>query len=135
VPFDSFERSSARADGEERDGQAARLAGIGSVVGALASSSCCLIPLLLFSLGLSGVWLGALTSLAPYQPWMLAATAACIGVGFYFAYRRPRGACAAAGACARPGRRRLVLAALWSAALLALVAAAFPYLAPVLLDV
>lgn len=117
------------------DDTVARIAGLGSVVGAVAASSCCLLPLVLFSIGLSGAWLGMLTSLSPYQPWMLAGTAVFLAAGFYFAYRRPIGACATDGSCTTPGRRRLVRGMLWGAALLAVAAGTFPYLAPVLLDV
>ena len=35
----------------------------GSVIGALAMSSCCILPLVLFSLGVTGAWLGNLTAL------------------------------------------------------------------------
>src|SRR5262245_16002083 len=44
-----------------------RLMAAGGLVGALAASSCCILPLLLFSLGVSGAWIGNLTRLAPYQ--------------------------------------------------------------------
>ncbi len=111
------------------------LAGVGSLLGAVGASSCCILPLVLFSLGASGPWLGQLTALAPLQPWLLGATALFLASGFYLVYRRPRGTCAVDGACARPGRRRLVIVALWTATVIAALAAVFPYLAPVLLDV
>jgi mercuric ion transport protein len=50
----------------------------GGVLGALAASSCCILPLVLFSLGVSGAWIGNLTRLAPYQPVFIAATIACL---------------------------------------------------------
>jgi mercuric ion transport protein len=37
------------------------------LVGALAASSCCILPLVLFGLGVSGAWIGNFTQLAPYQ--------------------------------------------------------------------
>ena len=42
------------------------------VLGALAASSCCIAPLLLFALGVSGAWIANLTQLAPYQPLFIA---------------------------------------------------------------
>jgi len=55
-----------------KDGVATRRAqkfvAAGGVLGALAASSCCIAPLILFSLGVSG----ALTRLAPYQPYFTA---------------------------------------------------------------
>src|SRR5262249_44543465 len=49
-----------------------RLMAAGGLVGALAASSCCILPLVLFSLGVSGAWIGNLTQLAPYQPFFIA---------------------------------------------------------------
>lgn len=40
----------------------------GGVLGAIAASSCCVLPLVLFSVGIGGAWIGNLTALAPYQP-------------------------------------------------------------------
>jgi hypothetical protein len=50
------------------------LVAAGGVFGALAASSCCIVPLVLFGLGISGAWIGNLTQLAPYQPYFIAAT-------------------------------------------------------------
>lgn len=134
MPFDHHARVSQDAVPQPENAASGRIVGIGSVLGALGASSCCVLPLALFSLGLSGAWLGRLTALAPLQPWMLGATAIFLATGFYLVYRRPRGACAADGVCVRPARRRLLVATLWTSAGLAAIAAAFPYLAPVLLD-
>ena len=41
------------------------LAAAGGILGALAASSCCILPLALFMLGISGAWIGNLTTLAP----------------------------------------------------------------------
>jgi mercuric ion transport protein len=110
----------------------AGLAAAGGILGALVASSCCILPLVLFTAGISGVWIGNLTALAPYQPIFLAATAGFLGVGYWLVYRQPQVACAD-GACARPLPRRGVKAVLWAATALVLAAVAFNYLAPVLL--
>ena len=39
-----------------------------AAVASLLASSCCLLPLLLVSVGLSGAWLGSLRILQPYSP-------------------------------------------------------------------
>jgi mercuric ion transport protein len=110
----------------------ARWAAAGGILGALAASSCCILPLALFMLGISGAWIGNLTALAPYQPIFFAATAGCLGVGYYLVYRQPKAVCAD-GSCTRPLSKRGVKAALWAATMLVLAAVAFDYLAPVLL--
>ena len=50
----------------------------GGVIGAVLASSCCIGPLLLLSVGVSGAWIGNLTALAPYQPLFLVLTLAAL---------------------------------------------------------
>ena len=38
------------------------------LLAALATSSCCLLPFLFVTVGVSGAWIGNLTALAPFQP-------------------------------------------------------------------
>src|SRR5262244_2409090 len=90
----------------------------GGLLGALVASSCCILPLVLFGLGVSGAWIGNLTRLAPYQPYFVAATAACLGYGYWLLYRSKKVACADAEACARPLPHRIVTISLVSATLL-----------------
>ncbi|MDF2113977.1 mercuric transporter MerT family protein [Roseiarcaceae bacterium H3SJ34-1] len=110
-----------------------RLIAVGGILGALAASSCCIVPLILFSLGIGGAWIGNLTALAPYKPLFVAGTAGILGYGFYLVYWKPRRACAEDAACARPIPNRLVQIALWIATLLVIAAFAFDYVAPLLL--
>lgn len=106
-----------------------RLVAAGSILAAVAASSCCLLPFGLAVLGVSGAWLGTLTRLAAYQPIFLAATLGLLAVGFVLAYRRPGAACGTGPVCTRPGSDRVVKLALWTAAVLAASALAFPYAA------
>lgn len=106
-----------------------RLVAVGGLIGALAASSCCILPLVLFSLGISGAWIANLTALAPYKPYFAAATIALLGYGYYLVYVKPRPACAD-GSCARPLPNRLVKASLWTATVLVMAALAFDSLAP-----
>jgi mercuric ion transport protein len=105
-------------------------AAAGGILGALGSMACCILPLALFMLGISGAWIGNLTALAPYQPIFFAATAGFLGVGYYLVYWQPKAVC---GTCARLLPKRSVKAVLWAATALVLAAVAFDYLAPVLL--
>lgn len=111
-----------------------RLAAVGGVLGALAASSCCIIPLILFSLGIGGAWIGNLTALAPYKPLFVAGTAGLLGYGFYLVFWKPKRACADSAACARPIPSRLVQLALWLATALVIAAFGFDYAAPLLLS-
>ena len=78
----SLAAAPSRSEVAPADGKAG-WAAAGGILGALAASSCCILPLALFMLGISGAWIGNLTALAPYQPIFSAATAGCLGVGYY----------------------------------------------------
>jgi len=106
----------------------------GGLLGALAASSCCILPVVLFSLGIGGAWIGNFTQLAPYQPYFLAATAVCLGTGYWLVHRASKRACADGEACARPLPNRLVKIALVAATVLVVIALGFDFLAPLLLN-
>ncbi len=121
-------------DSQQSDDSAkARLIAAGGILGAIAASTCCIVPLVLFSLGISGAWIGSLTALSAYQPIFIAITLGFLGYGFWMVYRKPKIACADGEACARPLPNRVVKSALWLATALVLLAFAWPYLVPLIL--
>lgn len=96
---------------------------------ALLASACCLGPLILVSLGLSGAWIGQMTRLEPYRPWFLIVSMIALG----FAYRRifrPLAECQPGEVCAVPSVRRAYRWLFWIVTALVLVAFGFPYVAP-----
>ncbi len=105
---------------------------VGGLLAALAASSCCILPVVLFSLGVSGAWIANFTQLAPYKPIFLAATVALLGSGYWLVHRSPKRTCAEGKACARPLANRLVTVALVVATALAIAAFGFDYVAPYL---
>jgi mercuric ion transport protein len=106
----------------------------GGLVGALAASSCCILPLALFSIGVSGAWIGSFTRLAPYQPYFLAAALVSLGAGYRAVYRSSKRDCAGHGECAREFPNSLVKAALIGATALIVVALGFDFIAPLLFN-
>jgi mercuric ion transport protein len=100
----------------------------GGLLGALAASSCCILPLAMFGLGVSGAWIGNFTQLAPYQPYFIAPTLAFLAYGYWLVYGRR--ACADGNACARPLPNRIVKASLVVATLLVVAALALDFIAP-----
>jgi mercuric ion transport protein len=122
--------SAARHGAASAKGMTLAMAG---VVAGLGASSCCVIPFALFTLGVSGAWIGNLTALAPYQPVFLALALACLAAGYVLAYRRPK-ACVQGSACASPTSGRVVKAGLWTGTVIVVLAAGFPYLAPLFID-
>ncbi|MBT2131589.1 mercuric transporter MerT family protein [Aliiroseovarius lamellibrachiae] len=112
------------------DSRKARMIAAGGILGALAASTCCIVPLILFSLGVSGAWIGNLTALEPYKPIFIAITLGFLGYGYWMVYRKPK-ACAQGEACARPLPNRLVKSALWVATVLIMIALFWTWIAPV----
>ncbi len=109
-----------------------RLIAAGGILAAIAASTCCVVPLVLFSLGISGAWIGNLTALTPYKPFFITITLGFLGYGYYLVYRKPKVACAEGEACARPLPNRIVKGALWFATVLVLIAFAWPLIIPVI---
>src|SRR5258708_8399809 len=79
-------QAEARRVGEERS---QRLLTLGGILGALAASTCCVVPLVLFGLGISGAWIANRTPLPPYQPPFLLGTPPCLAARCLIA-PRPR---------------------------------------------
>ncbi len=108
----------------------ARMIAAGGVLGAIAASSCCIVPLILFSLGVSGAWVGNLTALAPYKPIFITITLGFLAYGYWMVYRKPK-ACADGAACAQPLPNKLVKTALWASTFLIVAALFWGWIAPV----
>lgn len=106
----------------------------GGLFGALAASSCCILPLALFGLGVSGAWIGNFTRLAAYQPYFLAATLAFLGGGYWLVYRSRARVCADGEACARPLPNRMVKTGLVLATILVVAALGLDFIAPLFLN-
>ncbi len=122
------------ADGAAgRQSAGAALLSIGGILGALGAASCCVAPFTLFTLGVSGAWIGNLTALERYQPLFAAVTLGFLGGGFYLVYPKPRVACAEGTYCATPRSGRVAKIGLWTATVLVVIALGFPRLAPLFL--
>ena len=106
---------------------ATRLLSLAGIVAAIGAASCCVIPFLLFALGVSGAWISNLTALEPYQPIFAAVSLGFIGWGAWRLRRQAKIACAA-GYCATDRADRIARIGLWTAAVLIVIALAFPYL-------
>ena len=108
-----------------------RIAAAGSVIGAVLASTCCILPLLLVTLGVSGAWIGNLSALGPYKPWFAAVTILFLGFGFWQVYWKPKQECEDGSYCASPTSDRVVKIALWFATILVALALTIDYWAPI----
>jgi mercuric ion transport protein len=93
----------------------------GGLLASLLASSCCILPLVLVSVGIGGSWMSTLTSLSPYQPYFLMAAAGLIGWGLRQAYRKQE-VCVPGSLCAGPSAGRVTKTLLWAGAMLAIAA-------------
>jgi len=113
-------------------GSAERGLATASMFGAILVSSCCIVPLLLVTLGVSGAWIGSLTALEVYKPLFLTGTVVLLGLGFWRIYFGPKKVYAEGSSCARSASGRITKSALWIATALALLGATVNVWAPLL---
>lgn len=95
---------------------------------ALLASACCLGPLVLIMLGISGAWIGSLTLLEPYQPWFMGAAAIALVVAGRRIWR-PAVACDVGQVCERPMVNRSYKVLFVLVVLLLGISLAFPWIA------
>ena len=94
---------------------------------AVLASTCCLGPLVLVVLGVSGAWIGNLTKLEPYRLYFVGGAV----IALLFAWRRifrPVEACEPGQVCAAPQTRRVYKMLFGIVSLLVFIALVFPYL-------
>jgi mercuric ion transport protein len=99
------------------------LLGAGTVLSAVAASLCCILPVVVATLGVGSAALGGWFE--PARPYFLALTVLFLALGFYQAYR-PR-ECPPGQECAVPARLRRQRILLWILTPVALLLMTFPY--------
>lgn len=104
----------------------------GGVLGAFLASACCIGPLVLLTLGVSGAWIGNLTALEPYKPIFAVIALGFIGSGFWQVYFRKPVACAPDSYCARPETAWITKTALWASLILVVAALTIVWWTPLL---
>lgn len=118
---------------ETGEGSAERRKGwlaAGGMLAAVLASTCCIVPLVLVTLGISGAWIGTLTAMAPYKPYFAAISLLFIAAGFWQVYVRAKPACAGGSSCARPQITLVTKSALWIATALVLLSLTIGWWAP-----
>jgi mercuric ion transport protein len=102
---------------------------VAGILTALGASICCLGPLLLLTIGVSGAWISSLTALEPYRPIFIGLTLlsfAFAGYRLYFA----KELCAPGSLCANPRTLKHQRLAFWIVAVFALSLIVAPWIAP-----
>jgi mercuric ion transport protein len=102
---------------------------LASALAAIGASACCVLPLVLLTLGIGGAWVAQLTKLEPYRPFFVFIALIFLALAWRKLYRAPQ-ACAADKPCAddRVIARQRVL--FWTTVLPLGALLVFPWFAP-----
>jgi mercuric ion transport protein len=125
MDLDSLKREAAIMNSQKKTFITLAAGGLATILAA----ACCLGPLVLVSIGLSGAWIANLQLLEPYRPIFLGGAF----VALFFAWRRiyrPAAACKPSEICALPKTKSVYKVIFWTVAALVFVALVFPYVAP-----
>ena len=85
-----------------------------AAIGSVLASSCCLLPLVFVSIGLTGVWLGRLRALQPFSPILLSISVVALLAAIYNGIPK----------------RPLYRGAIWAIATLTIILLLMPVIAP-----
>jgi mercuric ion transport protein len=110
------------------------LLGIATGIGAIAASSCCVVPLVLATLGAGAGVFGTLDALVPWRVPLLVVGGTGVAVGWFAWWRKRRVSCEVGSTCATPSGSRTALALLLLASLIVATAIGWDFLEPALLE-
>jgi mercuric ion transport protein len=99
------------------------------ILAAIGASICCVGPLVLLALGVSGAWIGSLTALEPYRPFFIGLTLLFLAFAFHRLYFARR-VCTPESACANPRTLKRQRLAFWIVTVLVFGLIAVPWVAP-----
>ena len=106
---------------------------IGAVLAAIGASICCVGPLLLLSLGISGAWISTLTSFESVRPVFIVLTLVFIGLSYRKLYLAPNN-CEEDETCASPDVEKKQKFIFWIGTAFILLLLAFPWYAPYFME-
>lgn len=99
---------------------------------AIGASACCIGPLLLLTLGVSGAWIGTLTAMEPYSPYLTALTVLILFLAFRQLYLVPQN-CEEGSVCETPQVIKKQKVLFWIIAPILLAMVSFPYYADLII--
>ena len=103
----------------------------GGLIAAIIASACCLGPLVLVMIGVSGAWISNLTLLDPYRPLSIGVALIFMALAWRRIYRSPAAAdCEPGTLCALPQTNRVYRVMFWMMSAMILLALVFPYVLP-----
>lgn len=115
-----------------QESTASRAALAGGALAAIVASVCCLGPLVLIGIGVSGAWISNLSALEPYRPVFIGVALAFMALAYrqiFLKARQPE-ACAPGTLCAVPTTNRVYRTFFFVVSALVVLALTFPYFIP-----
>lgn len=104
---------------------------IGAISAAIAASVCCVVPLILLTLGISGAWVSNLAALEPYRPIFISISLSLLGLAFYRVYSKSiksiDNKCTTGNICAKPQANKITKIIFTGSTVLILGLVTFPY--------
>lgn len=101
---------------------------IAGALAAVGASVCCVAPLVLLALGISGAWISTLTALEPFRPVFIILMLLFLGLSFRKLYLMPKN-CAGETLCDGPRIVKRQRRVFWIVTALLLVLVAVPWIA------
>jgi len=108
--------------------------GVG-IIAAFTATLCCIAPLVLFLLGISGAWISNLTAVEPYRPYFLVVAIALVTIGYWKVYKKSNVSdCKPGTFCAMSKSNLINKVMLWIAISIIVLVLLYPYIAPLILE-
>jgi len=106
---------------------------VAGIIAGITASACCIGPLVLLMLGVSGSWISNLTAMEPYRPIFISITLLFLGLAFRKLYLVPQ-SCAVDTPCAQPANLRKQRIVFWLITAVVTAMIAFPWYASLFLE-
>jgi len=99
---------------------------IAGLIAAIVAAFCCLVPIIILSLGLSSAWVSTLAPLNAYRPLAIIITLVCIGFAYWKLYHS-KSSCQEKTDCATTKARQRSKVLFWCVSIIAVLLLISPW--------
>jgi len=125
--------SNTEATGYKAKAVSAKGTLITGLLAGITASVCCVGPLVLLTLGISGSWISNFSTLEPYRPIFIGLAVVFLWLAYRKIYRKPQ-VCSTEAACATVQGQRTQRTLFWVIAIVIAFSISFPWYGSVLFD-